>query len=621
MEKNLKKNYFLFLTKKYSFSPFFSNLIITIFSWLNKPSTNRKITIFLIILSFLASVITYLVFSNSLPYIKTTPPIAITTLTIDVILLFALCFKVIRKIVQTWIERKKGTVGAKISTKFMLTFALLVLIPTITLATFSSLFFNIGMKGWFNDKILRMAEQSNIVAEAYLKEYRENIRKDALAMSKEIDENFNTIFLDLNKLNMYVYSQIDLRELTEAFIFKKSGIVLAKAGFTISTTPDLITDYELIEAENGKIILTSKRKDRVRALVKLKEIQNTYLSIGRFIDPQIIGQIQNIKDASMSYKKVFEERKKIEANFYMVFILISLLILLISILIGLLFADTLIKPITDLIKTSNKIKSGNLSVKVPQISTKDEMSLLIKTFNEMTQKLKSQRIELKKRERNAAWSDIARRIAHEIKNPLTPIQLSAEYLKSKSKSKEDKSYADTIIKKVSSIEDMVNEFSMFAKLPSPKFGTIKLNKLCSDLILFHKKSNKKIKFLSTNLNKVLFIKIDETQISMAISNLIQNSIESINENQSKNKRFNGKINLSIYLKKDNIYIKINDNGSGLPKNFPKNKILEPYITTKKKGSGLGLAIVLKIIQEHNGNFYINDKKNRTTALIELPKNI
>ena len=317
----------------------------------------------------------------------------------------------------------------------------------------------------------------------------------------------------------------------------------------------------------------------------------------------------------------FEERKKIEANFYMVFILISLLILLISILIGLLFADTLIKPITDLIKTSNKIKSGNLSVKVPQISTKDEMSLLIKTFNEMTQKLKSQRIELKKRERNAAWSDIARRIAHEIKNPLTPIQLSAEYLKSKSKSKEDKSYADTIIKKVSSIEDMVNEFSMFAKLPSPKFGTIKLNKLCSDLILFHKKSNKKIKFLSTNLNKVLIIKIDETQISMAISNLIQNSIESINENQSKNKRFNGKINLSIYPKKGNVYIKIDDNGGGLPKNFPKNEILEPYITTKKKGSGLGLAIVLKIIQEHNGNFYINDKKNGTTALIELPKNI
>ena len=151
----------------------------------------------------------------------------------------------------------------------------------------------------------------------------------------------------------------------------------------------------------------------------------------------------------MVYKKLFENRDKIETNFYMVFILISLLILLISILVGLLFADTLVKPIANLIKTSNQIKLGNFSVKVPQISTKDEMSLLIKTFNEMTGKLKSQRSELQKRERNAAWLDIARRIAHEIKNPLTPIQLSAEYLKSKSKSKEEKSYADTIIKKVS----------------------------------------------------------------------------------------------------------------------------------------------------------------------------
>ena len=108
---------------------------------------------------------------------------------------------------------------------------------------------------------------------------------------------------------------------------------------------------------------------------------------------------------------------------------------------------------------------------------------------------------------------------------------------------------------------------------------------------------------------------------MAIANLIQNSLDSINEKQSQNKIFNGRINLSIYLKKSNVYIKIEDNGGGLPKNFPKNKILEPYITSKKKGSGLGLAIVLKIIQEHNGYFYINDKKNGATALIKLPKKI
>ena len=612
MKKNIDKNYSLLST-------FFLKLITIISLWFKKPSVNRKITILLIFLSFVASIITYLVFTNSLPYIKTTPTIAITTVSIDVILLLVLCFKVIRKIIQTWVDRSKGKVGSKISTKFILTFALLVLIPTITLSIFSSLFFNISMKGWFNERVLRIAEQSNIVAEAYYKEYLQNIKGDASTMGKEIDEKFNTIFLDLNKLNNFIHKQIKLRELTEAFVFRKGGAVLAKGGFTISTTPDVITEFDLIEADTGEIVLTSKRKDRVRALIKLQNIQNTYLSVGRFIDPQIIAQIQSVKDESMVYKNLYEQKNKIQTHFYMVFILISLLILLISILIGLLFADALITPITNLIKTSNQIKSGNLSVKVPQISTKDEMSLLIKTFNEMTRKLKSQRIELKKRERNAAWSDIARRIAHEIKNPLTPIQLSAEYLRSKSKSKEDKSYADTIINKVSTIENMVDEFAKFAKLPKPKFDNINLNKLCSDLMLFHKKSNKNINFISPNTKNGFFMNVDELQMSMAISNIIQNSVESINEYKIKNRKLIGKIKLSIYFKKNYVYIKIEDNGGGLPKNFPKNKILEPYITTKKKGTGLGLAIVLRIIEEHSGNFFIKDNKVGTSTLIELPR--
>ena len=612
MIKNIHKNYSLYPN-------FFFKLITILSLWFKKPSTNRKITILLITLSFIASIITYLVFTNSLPFFKTTPTIAITTIFIDTILLLCLCFKVVRKIILTWVDRKKGTVGSKISTKFILTFALLVLIPTITLSIFSSLFFNISMKGWFNERVLRIAEQSNMIADAYYKEHIQSIKSDASTMGKEIDEEFNTIFLDLNKLNNFIYTQIKLRELTEAFIFRKGGVVLAKGGFTISTTPDVITVFDLIEADKGDVVLTSKRKDRVRALIKLQNIQNTYLSVGRFIDPQIIAQIQSVNDESMVYKKLYEQRNNIQTNFYMVFILISLLILLLSILIGLLFADTLIRPITNLIKTSNQIKSGNLSVRVPQISTKDEMSLLIKTFNGMTEKLKTQRVELKKRERNAAWSDIARRIAHEIKNPLTPIQLSAEYLRSKSKNKEDKSYANTIISKVSTIENMVDEFSKFAKLPKPKFDSVSLNKLCSDLILFHKKSNKNINFISPKTNNGFIMSIDELQMSMAISNLIQNSVESINEHKTKNQKFIGKIKLSIYFKKNYVYIKIEDNGGGLPKNFPKNKILEPYITTKKNGTGLGLAIVLRIIEEHSGNFFIKDNKVGTSTLIELPR--
>ncbi len=588
--------------------------------WFREPSTNRKISILLIILSFIASIFTFLTFTNSLPYIKTTPKVALFVLFIDFFLLVFLCFKVIRKIFLTLAARKKGQLGSKISTKFILTFALLVLIPTITLATFSSLFFNAGMKAWFNDRILKISEQSNVIAKAYLEEHKQNIKNDVKAISKEIDEQFNMVFLNLNELKSFVDKQIKIRELTEAFIFKRGGIVLVKGGFTISTTPDLITEFELMEAEKGDVILTSKRKDRVRALIKLNNLQNTFLSIGKFVDPQIISQIESIQEESLIYKNLFDKRKQIEINFYMVFILISLLILLISILIGLLFADALISPISNLIKTSNEIKQGNLAAKVPRISSKDEMSLLIKTFNEMTNKLKIQRTELQKRERNAAWSDIARRIAHEIKNPLTPIQLSAEYLLSKSKNKNSKIYANTILKKVTLIEKMVDEFSQFARLPKPNFKRNNLTEICKELFLFHKNSNNKINFSYKNNNKDIFLKIDELQISMAITNLFKNSIESINE-ISKQKKNKGKISLILSKNTNKTIIRINDSGKGLPKNFSKNKILEPYITTKKTGSGLGLPIVLKIVQEHDGNFFLENYKNGTSAIIELSNNI
>ncbi len=608
------------MTRK-NYTNFSSSFKLLFLSWFEKPSINRKITITLIILSFIASIVTFLVFSNSLPYVKSNSSIAITVLTIDVILLLFLCFKVVRRIIKIWSDRKKGYVGSKISTKFVLVFSLLALTPTIIVTIFSSLFFNLGMKTWFSDKILRVFEQSNIVADAYLDEHRENLRSDIIGISQEINKSFDVIFLDLNKLSEYINSQVYLRELTEVFIFKNNGALIAKAGFTISSTPDLITENELLSAENGDIIFTSKRSDRLRALIKLTSIKDSYLSIGKFVDPKIISQVNSVKAATRSYNEVLSKRKQIEINFYIVFILITLLILLIAILIALYFADNLISPISNLIRTSNLIKKGNLSAKVPQVSTKDEMGLLIKTFNQMTNTLKNQQNELRKRERNSAWSDIARRIAHEIKNPLTPIQLSAEYLKKKSTSKKYSEYAETIVKQVSSIEKMVDEFAKFARLPSPKFSKCDLNKLCKDLVVFHQNANPNIHF-SLKSRKMIIANIDESQITMALNNIIKNSIESINEKYKKIKNF-GHIKIDIVNKSKIINIKINDNGIGLPNSNLKNKILEPYITTKEKGTGLGLAIVLKIIQEHNGNFNIANTKtnNGSTSLIELPKNI
>ena len=598
------------------------NYILSAYNWLNKLKINKYFTLFLLFLSFFASILTYLIFTNNLPNINSTPALALTILTIDLILILLLCFKVIRRIANIWMARKKGYAGSKILSKYVVVFSMLTLFPAIILTIFSTLFFNLGIKTWFGEKVQNIFKQSTSVADAYLNLQHENIRSDVIAIGNLIDNNFNVVFLDLSKLNNFINEQVSIRELTEGFIFKTNGNIIARAGFTISSTPDLITKNEIFDANSGKVIFTSKRPDRVRALVKLKNITNAYLVVGRFVDPNIINQVDSVKLAAKTYEELLDKRSRIEINFYMVFILISLLILFVAIFIALVFSDNLIKPISNLIHTSRLIKKGNLTAQVPPSNTKDEMSVLIKTFNQMTKTLQQQRLELRQRERNAAWSDIARRIAHEIKNPLTPIQLSAEQLKRNSKSKEFADYANTIIKQVGAIKKMVDEFSKFARLPKPKFHKCNLNTICNDIFFLHKKANPRIVFSNKSKKSDTLLNADESQITMAINNIIQNSIDSINEKSKKINKNSGRINLQISRKPKKIILKVNDNGIGLPNDASNKKILEPYITTKKDGTGLGLAIVTKIIEEHKGKFnIINNKNGGVSTLIELPKTI
>ena len=595
------------------------SILSKLYKWIIYEKINLKLALFLLILSFSAAILTFLSFTNTLPFIKATPGIVISILTLDVIILLFVCLKVANRIIKIWIARKKGYVGSKISTKYILVFALLALIPAASITIFSSFFFNLGMKTYFSDKVQKVFEQSTTVANAYLFEQHQSIKSDIISIAAQIDNQFDFVFLDLKKLNIFINKQIELRELTEGFVFNKKGVVIARAGFTISQTADIITATEMIQADRGNVIYTSKRNDRVRALIRLKKINNTYLAIGRFVDPIIINQVESVKFAARSYNHLLKQRSRIEINFYIVFTLISLLIVFISILIGLMFADNLINPISNLIHTSNLIRKGNLSAKVPELKTNDELSLLIKRFNEMTATLKKQQDELRKRERNTAWADIARRIAHEIKNPLTPIQLSAEFLKKKSKSKEYRDYANTIVKQVSTIEKMVDEFSNFARLPKPKFNKYNIVDMCNYVLLLHKKANPNIFFsIKSNQPKILLM-ADESQITIVLNNLIKNSVESINQKLSNSNIKKGEINLVITKKIKKIIIEIKDNGLGLPKFNKNDKILEPYFTTKSNGTGLGLAIVLRIVDQHKGKFIIsNNKDNGALSLVELP---
>jgi len=219
-------------------------------------------------------------------------------------------------------------------------------------------------------------------------------------------------------------------------------------------------------------------------------------------------------------------------------------------------------------------------------------------------------------QRKAAWADVARRIAHEIKNPLTPIQLSAERLKKKympqiTEGRENfEKCTDIIIRQVADIGHMVNEFSSYAKMPTANKKAENLGDICKDAIFLQENAHHNIEFKFITEGEDLKANCDRSQITQVINNLIQNSTDAIYEKDPKVK---GEITLVLEDKGKNISIAMYDNGVGLPEK-DRDKLMEPYVTGKKKGTGLGLAIVKKIMEEHGGSVIIDNSIENDTVM-------
>ena len=264
-----------------------------------------------------------------------------------------------------------------------------------------------------------------------------------------------------------------------------------------------------------------------------------------------------------------------------------------------------------------KIDNEYLTISVfftPLYNEKNEIVGYLFVFNDLTQIILSQK--------TAAWREVARRIAHEIKNPLTPIQLSAQRLKRKysiqiTENKEEfKKIIDTIIQHVSNIKNMVNEFSNFAKMPDAKLKKENLNNILSEIFLMYKNSYKDIKFILNIDDRIGELNLDKNLFSQAIINLLRNSIHSFENVNRENKEII--IETKLIEDLNLVQIIISDNGCGIPEEI-KERIFEPYFSTKEKGTGIGLTIVKKIITDHNGYIRILDNSPfGTKVIIELP---
>ena len=542
----------------------------------------------------------------------------------DLILLILFFTLIIYKIYKILSERRKGKLGSETSLRYILFFSTTTLLPSIIIAIFSLILFNVGLQKYFDSKIKTVVSNSAEVAKNYVDQIRSSIEADISLMVLDVN-NQSALYYEKPKQFLNVLSsQRLLRRLDEVHLLDSSGSIIMSNIVDISMNFVPPPEEAFIMSLDGRPVrIVDPRTNRTSALVKLNNFIDTYLYIVKFMDPKVINYLKQTGEAVSFYYSVQERKTGIKITFAVIYLLIVSLLLFLSIILSINFASRLTTPIINLITASEKISSGDLNAKVAQIETDKDFKKLNLNFNSMIEKLRKQQDKLLLSERHAAWESVARKLAHEIKNPLTPIQLSIDRIKEKYLNKIDgdkdfSNYLNTITKQIKDIEYLLNEFSDFARMPKPILKKVDLNKIISRSVNLHEMSNTDKTFRLSKGKLSSDVSGDEEQLNRVFINLIKNSIESIDEKKSKKADFKGEISIDIKADSDYIYVTIIDNGVGFEQ-VDKTKMLTPYYTTKKKGTGLGLAIVTKVISDHNGTILFNSIKNGAKVDILLPK--
>ena len=703
--------------------------------WARRTGLSRKLALGLSAAAIVSGIATYAVMTGATPFTPD-PNVVIVLLYLDLVLLLLLGTVVARGIVQLWTERRRGSAGSRLHVRLVMLFSLLAVTPTIVVAVFSVLFFNFGVQAWFSDRVRTALSESLAVADAYLNEHQQSIRADVLAIAQDLDRKSHILLRDPKLLSTALGAQAVVRSFPEAMLFDGSGRVLARSGLTYALEFDLIPASVMQRAQAGDVALMINDKgDRVRALVRLDRFVETYLYVGRLVEPGVLNHVSRTQEAVREYERLEGTRSGMQINFAMMFAVLALLLLLAAVWAGLTFATRLARPISGLISAAEQVRAGDLAARVTEGSSGDEVGLLSRAFNRMTSQLETQqrelmdanrqldarrifteavlagvsagvigldrdgRINLPNRtaslllstdldgaiaqdlghavpemselvesarrlpqglaqsqikivrngrsrtllvrvtaergdggitgfvvtfddvtellaaQRKAAWSDVARRIAHEIKNPLTPIQLSAERLKRKymDEIRTDpdvfRNCTDTIVRQVGDIGRMVDEFSSFARMPSPIIRTADIKELAKQSVILQRSANPDIEYEVEIPPSPVQLDCDGRQIGQVLTNLLQNAAESIHGRAPPPNAVlpKGRVTVRVTGGEDQTLVEIEDNGQGFPTEL-REQLTEPYVTTRSKGTGLGLAIVRKIMEDHGGDLILEDRE-------------
>jgi two-component system nitrogen regulation sensor histidine kinase NtrY len=540
------------------------------------------------------------------------------------ILLFFMIFFEVRNSLKIDIDVS----GLKANRKYITFFALFTLIPSILISLFSLFILSFALDKYLDRKITTAVNNSYEIAKSYTEEVRTKTQSEIILIAFDLNKSINFLNRNINQFKSFLKTQKLIRDIDEVHVIESNGnLYLSTLEDNTLYTPPLTEALEMVQNDKRPLKIVNAFKNQTASIIKLENFDGKYLYIVKYLDKKISQYLIESEEALNFYYTVLNKQTGIKISFAFIYLVIVSLLLFLSISIAIRFSSRFFRSINNLIIASSKIGKGNLDIKVPEIKTDKDMEILNQNFNLMIDKLKSQQEKLIIKERHEAWENLARKLAHEIKNPLTPIQLTIDRLKNKyskkieAHEKDDFSKSLLIIgKQINQIENLVNEFSDFARMPKPILKDNNLVSLIKDNIkLTNELDNKIIIDFKTNKAEIL-LNSDNEQLSRVFFNLIKNSIESIQSKKIDNINLIGKIDISIDIIAEQINFIIIDNGLGFGI-FADNikNILNPYFTTKKKGTGLGLAIVNKIINDHNGKINFTSLENGAKIKITFIK--
>ena len=539
------------------------------------------------------------------------------------ILLFIMIFYEVKNSLKVDVDVS----GTKANIKYITFFALFTLIPSLLISLFSLFLLTFALDKYLDKKIISAVNNSYEIAKSYTEEAKSKTQSEIILIAYDLNKSSNFLKINLDQFKSFLNTQKLIRGMDEVHIIDNKGqLVLTTLQDPKDYSPPLTEALEMVLTDSRPLKIINAFENQSASLIKLENFEGNYLYIIKYLDKKISQYLIDSEEAVNFYYTVLNKQTGIKVSFALIYLIIVTLLLFLSISIAIRFSSRFFRSINNLIIASADIGKGNLDIKVPEIKTDKDMEILNKNFNLMTEKLKSQQDRLIITERHEAWESLARKLAHEIKNPLTPIQLTIDRLRNKFSevlsSEQKTNFTDSlkiIDKQIKQIENLVNEFSDFARMPKPILKNNNLVNIIDDNLKLLKTLDENIEIDLISKKKEIFYRSDNEQLSRVFFNLIKNAIESVQEKCLEITNTKGKISIEINDYDDYIEFTIKDNGKGFKNLENIKKILNPYFTTKKKGTGLGLAIVNKIINDHNGSIKFANLKDGAKVTVEFLK--